>query len=152
MARRSSTLAVAALVLGALCLARLASDAFLSGAASRREVLGAAVAGAAALGGLAPARADWQGEPIQALQVLGPEIVGLKDAVNSGDLADVSAKLVKSSPSSHRAAADGLTSTPRVCSRTRPPSRRRPPRLSTSFQTLSRTRTSRGSRRHMRSS
>uniref|UniRef100_A0A7S4RVL5 Photosystem II Psb31 protein domain-containing protein n=1 Tax=Alexandrium monilatum TaxID=311494 RepID=A0A7S4RVL5_9DINO len=95
MARRSSTLAVAALVLGALCLARLASDAFLSGAASRREVLGAAVAGAAALGGLAPARADWQGEPIQALQVLGPEIVGLKDAVNSGDLADVSAKLVK---------------------------------------------------------
>uniref|UniRef100_A0A7S4RT83 Photosystem II Psb31 protein domain-containing protein n=1 Tax=Alexandrium monilatum TaxID=311494 RepID=A0A7S4RT83_9DINO len=95
MARRSSTLAVAALALGTLCLARLASDAFLSGAASRREALGAAAAGAAALGGLTPALADWQGEPIQALQVLGPEIVGLKDAVNSGDLAAVSAKLAK---------------------------------------------------------
>mmetsp|Transcript_67376 Transcript_67376/g.213209 ORF Transcript_67376/g.213209 Transcript_67376/m.213209 type:complete len:171 (+) Transcript_67376:100-612(+) len=95
MARRSSSLAVAALVLGVLCLAQLASDAFLGGAASRREALGAAVAAAATLGGLAPARADWQGEPIQALQVLGPEIVGLKDAVSNGNLDAVSAKLVK---------------------------------------------------------
>uniref|UniRef100_A0A7S4RTQ0 Photosystem II Psb31 protein domain-containing protein n=1 Tax=Alexandrium monilatum TaxID=311494 RepID=A0A7S4RTQ0_9DINO len=94
-ARRSSALAVAVVALCAMCLAQFASEAFLSGAASRREFLGAAVAGVAALGGLAPARADWQGEPVQALQVLGPEIVGLKDAVNSGDLAAVSAKLAK---------------------------------------------------------
>eukprot|EP00414_Alexandrium_minutum_P006093 CAMPEP_0113843148 /NCGR_PEP_ID=MMETSP0328-20130328/13093_1 /TAXON_ID=39455 /ORGANISM="Alexandrium minutum" /LENGTH=176 /DNA_ID=CAMNT_0000812079 /DNA_START=10 /DNA_END=540 /DNA_ORIENTATION=+ /assembly_acc=CAM_ASM_000350 len=93
MARGSPILAVTALALGAFTLARFASDAFLTSVASRREVLGAAVAGAAAFGGLAPARADWQGEPIQIMQQLGPELLQLKDAVNGGDIDQVAAKL-----------------------------------------------------------
>jgi len=97
MARRSP-LAVVSLALVAVCLLRLTSqpeDAFLAGAASRREVLGAAAMTAATLGGLAPARADWQGEPIQAMQNLGPQIFALKDAVANGDIDAVAAKQAK---------------------------------------------------------
>eukprot|EP00411_Alexandrium_monilatum_P028107 CAMPEP_0175372868 /NCGR_PEP_ID=MMETSP0095-20121207/22446_1 /TAXON_ID=311494 /ORGANISM="Alexandrium monilatum, Strain CCMP3105" /LENGTH=183 /DNA_ID=CAMNT_0016671063 /DNA_START=50 /DNA_END=599 /DNA_ORIENTATION=+ len=95
MARRSPLLAVAALALSLCWLASVLGDAFLASAAPRREVLGAAAAAAAALGGLAPARADWQGEPIQAMQNLGPQIMGLKDAVAGGDIDTVAGKLAK---------------------------------------------------------
>merc|ERR1712150_186127 len=65
------------------------------GAATRREVLGAAASGIVALGNVAPAMADWQGEPVRLTQVNGPQILKLKDAVESGDLEAVTKKLVK---------------------------------------------------------
>merc|ERR1712060_1022532 len=56
------------------------------GAMSRRELLAQAAAGVLALGGAAPALADWQGEPVRITQLFGPMILGVKDSVAKGDL------------------------------------------------------------------
>lgn len=95
MVRRSSSVTLLALILGAVCLVQIAlQEAFLSGVA-RREVLGAAVASVAAASGVAPALADWQGEPVKMMQMYGPPIYALRDKVEKGDIDAVAAKLNK---------------------------------------------------------
>lgn len=96
MARRSSLLTLLVSALGAACVLQFAlQDAFLSGNVARRDVLSAATAGIAALGGVAPAMADWQGEPVRITQFYGPQILKLKDSVDKGDLEAVARKLNK---------------------------------------------------------
>mmetsp|Transcript_95532 Transcript_95532/g.265417 ORF Transcript_95532/g.265417 Transcript_95532/m.265417 type:complete len:176 (+) Transcript_95532:62-589(+) len=100
MARRSSLLVAFVLALVGVCLLQLAlqpQEDFLSGTASRREALGAAAAAAALAGAAAapPALADWQGEPVGMLRLYGPEILKLKDAVESSDFDTMAQKLIK---------------------------------------------------------
>merc|ERR1719411_2517242 len=68
-------------------------EAYSSGAALRRELLCATAAGATVLGRVAPARADWQGEPVGVMKKHGPVILKLKDAVQGGELNVVSKNL-----------------------------------------------------------
>merc|ERR1719437_248691 len=88
MARRSTRGTLLALTLGFACVSHMTLQrAFLSGAAApRREALAYAAAGMLALGGGAPALADWQGEPVRITQLFGPLILGVKDSVEKGDL------------------------------------------------------------------
>lgn len=98
MARRSAPLTLFAVALSGLCLVQVAlgpQELFLTGAAARRDVLGATLAGTVAVAGMAPALADWQGEPVRIIQLYGPQILGLKDAVNSGDFDTISKKFTK---------------------------------------------------------
>merc|ERR1712217_264172 len=50
------------------------------------ELLSQAAAGVMAMGGVAPAVADWQGEPVRITQLFGPIILGVGDSVAKGDL------------------------------------------------------------------
>merc|ERR1719330_1467439 len=88
MSRRSTRGTLIALTLGVACVSNLTLQrAFLSGTAvPRREVLAQAAAGVLALGGAAPALADWQGEPVRITQLFGPIILGAKPSVEKGDL------------------------------------------------------------------
>eukprot|EP00933_Yihiella_yeosuensis_P035933 TRINITY_DN29618_c0_g1_i3.p1 TRINITY_DN29618_c0_g1~~TRINITY_DN29618_c0_g1_i3.p1 ORF type:complete len:192 (-),score=66.15 TRINITY_DN29618_c0_g1_i3:245-820(-) len=86
--RRSVLPAVAFLLFGACVVRQVAFLTPSSNAVGRREAL--QVAGAVATMGVSQAAwADAQGEPIRSLSKYGPAILGLKDAVASGDMTAV---------------------------------------------------------------
>eukprot|EP00440_Ansanella_granifera_P021403 gb/GFBE01023234.1/.p1 GENE.gb/GFBE01023234.1/~~gb/GFBE01023234.1/.p1 ORF type:complete len:192 (+),score=57.01 gb/GFBE01023234.1/:1-576(+) len=85
MARGSSASARLVVLLAGCMALRLAQHAFVLPGLSRRGAFQAA-AGAAATVGAQAAWADAQGEPTMAFGKYGPTILGLKSAVDSGDL------------------------------------------------------------------
>ena len=92
-----SPLALPLVAAAGVCLLRFCApqEAFVSAAASRREVLAAATVGAVTLSGAVPALADAQGEPARALKKYGEVILALEPAVQKGDIDAVSKKLRK---------------------------------------------------------
>ena len=90
---RSSLLSVALVLFAGCALLQRWAPAFSSPGLSRREALQAGVATVAA-GASQAAWADAQGEPVTCLARYGPQVLGLKDAVEKGDME----KILKKEP------------------------------------------------------
>ncbi|CAE7775855.1 hypothetical protein AK812_SmicGene4648 [Symbiodinium microadriaticum] len=82
---RSSALSVALALFAVLALFQRWAPSFASPSPNRREVLQAAGV-AVATAGVQAAYADAQGEPVTCLARYGPQVLGLKGAVEKGDM------------------------------------------------------------------